>query len=106
MQINKILSKSFADKQFHLPPIEIPADASYSLTHLKLRFAHQVAYRVYDEFNQKDIIKNEDGSFSVSIMLPEDDWLYGFLLSFGTAVQILEPLNIKKKISYPKYNMT
>ncbi|MDF2592584.1 MAG: putative transcriptional regulator [Clostridia bacterium] len=98
MQDIEILSKRFADKQFNLPPIEITANTSYSLTHLKLRFAHQVAYRVYDEFNQKDIIKNEDGSFFVSIMLPEDDWLYGFLLSFGTAVEILEPLNIKENL--------
>lgn len=98
MQDIKILPQSFADKQFHLPPIEFSANTSCSLTHLKLHFAHQVAYRVYDEFNQKDIIKNEDGSFFVSIMLPEDDWLYGFLLSFGTSVQILEPLNIKENL--------
>ncbi|GLC30316.1 helix-turn-helix transcriptional regulator [Clostridium omnivorum] len=98
MQDIRILSKNFADKQFHLPPIEIPTNTSYSLTHLKLRVAHQAAYRIYDEFNQKHILQDEDGSLLVSISLPEDDWLYGFLLSFGTSVEILEPLYVKEKL--------
>lgn len=94
----EILPISFADKEFHIPSIEIPRTNSHDLINMKMHFAPQVAYRVYDEFNQKYIVKNEDGSLLVSIRLPEDDWLYGFLLSFGTSIQILEPLYIKRNL--------
>lgn len=95
MQNIEILTESFADQSFHLPSIEFPPNSLHSLVHLKLHFAPHVAYRVYDEFNPKDISPNKDGSLLVSIKLPEDDWLYGFLLSFGTAVRIVEPPNAK-----------
>jgi len=98
MQNIEILPESFADKDYNLPPIEISQSNSHSLIHIKMRFAPQVAYRAYDEFDQKDIIQNEDGSLLVSISVPEDDWLYGFILSFGTSVQILEPLSVKKSL--------
>lgn len=98
MQHIEMLTESFADKQFQLPPIQFSAGEAYSHIHLKMRFALHVAYRVYDEFNQKDIIRSEDGSLLVSVRLPDDEWLYGFLLSFGTAVRILEPQYVNENL--------
>jgi predicted DNA-binding transcriptional regulator YafY len=98
MQNMKVLSKSFASKQFYPPSLQISSNGLYSLISITMRFASHVAYRVYDEFDQKDIIQNEDGSLLVSMRLPDDDWLYGFLLSFGTGVQILEPVNIRENL--------
>lgn len=60
-----------------------------------LKFNKQIAYRVYDEFDEHSISFDEDANLIVEVHMPEDTWLYGFLLSFGAAVQVLEPLHIR-----------
>ena len=59
-----------------------------------LRFAGEMAYRVYDEFDASQIRKDADGSLTVTAVMPQDDWLVGYLLSFGTQVEILEPRSL------------
>ncbi|MHB8065053.1 MAG: helix-turn-helix transcriptional regulator, partial [Ruminiclostridium sp.] len=54
-----------------------------------------VAYRVYDEFNENDIVKNVDGSFDITVSYPEDDWVYGYILSFGSFAKVIEPKHIR-----------
>lgn len=61
-----------------------------------LRFNKSVSFRVYDEF--EDITENADGSFTVKATLPENEWLYSYLLSFQNNVTILEPESIKNKM--------
>ncbi len=41
----------------------------------------------------------ENGDILVSAKLPEDAWLTGYLLSFGTQVDIISPIHLKKVIS-------
>lgn len=69
-----------------------------TLVHLKLNFAADIVYLVYDEFDAKDVQRNEDGSLSVIVDLPDDYWLYGFLLSCGAAAQVIEPQRVKDKL--------
>ena len=57
----------------------------------RLRFAPYMAYRVYDEFDQSCVARQEDGSLLVESVFPEDQWLYGYLLSFGAGVEVLSP---------------
>ena len=80
------------------PPIETPCVPNASLTVLELRFPARVAYRVYDEFDEACIVQAEDGTFNVTMQLVEDDWLYGFLRSFGEDVQIVRPAHMKQKL--------
>ncbi len=56
------------------------------------------AYRVYDEFEENQVEKNEDNSFIVTFAFPEDEWVYGFILSFGCFAQVLEPPHIREII--------
>jgi len=91
----KVTTDSFAGQDFSPPPIEPTDSVPPALVHLKLRFAPSVAYRVYDEFDTKYITNNDDGSFTVSADLPNDYWLYGFLLSFGTSVQVITPEDVR-----------
>ena len=91
----KVLAESFAGQNFAPPPIESTDSVPPALVHLTLRFAPYVAYRVYDDFDTRSITKNDDGSFTVSAELPNDYWLYGFLLSFGTAVRVIAPEDVK-----------
>lgn len=65
---------------------------------LKLQIAAEMTYRVYDEFDQSQIEQNGDGSYTVTVTWPEDDWVYGFLLSFGESLRVLEPIHIRKKL--------
>ena len=61
-----------------------------------LRFPKEMSYRVYDEFDKTQIQRQENGDLIVSANMPEDPWLIGFLLSFGTRVDILSPAHLKE----------
>ncbi len=65
---------------------------------IKLRIAPEKAYRVFDDFYESMVEKQSDGSFIVTVSWPEDDWLYGFLLSFGEHMEVLEPERIRAAI--------
>ncbi len=58
-----------------------------------------MAYRVYDEFDRSQVQRQADGSLVVSAKIPQDAWLTGFILSFGTQVEILEPAELRKVIA-------
>jgi predicted DNA-binding transcriptional regulator YafY len=58
-----------------------------------------MAYRVYDYYGEEDIIKNDDGSFTVMQREPEDNGMYGFILSFGEYAEVLEPKHIRDIIN-------
>jgi predicted DNA-binding transcriptional regulator YafY len=66
-----------------------------ALVTVKLKFSSEVLHRVYDDFDDSLIRKNEDGSCLVSVDLVEDEWVYGMILSYGCYVEVLEPEHIK-----------
>jgi len=66
---------------------------------LKLKFYPQALYRLYDDFDDEIIIKNADGTFSVEVQFPEDEWVYGYIMSFGNYVEVLEPQHIRDIIA-------
>ena len=74
-----------------------------------LCFPENMSYRVYDEFEQIQIKKTEHGKLFVSVDMPEDEWLIGYILSFGKHVEIIEPTYLKKIVAeqakeiYEKY---
>ncbi|MDA7027840.1 YafY family protein [Bacillus sp. CLL-7-23] len=45
-----------------------------------------------------DSLTYKNGSCIASVSYPEDDWLYGFLLQFGTHIEILHPAHIRQKV--------
>ncbi|MDY4465777.1 MAG: YafY family protein [Candidatus Treponema excrementipullorum] len=65
---------------------------------LILEFSPEVAYRVYDEFEPEEITPNSDGSFTVEVSYPETDWVYGYILSFGTAITVISPRRVAEII--------
>ena len=62
---------------------------------MRLRIAPEMAYRVYEEFAESMVDKQPDGSYIVTVTWPEDNWVYGFLLSFGEYVEVLEPVHLR-----------
>ena len=61
---------------------------------LELLFPNHTAYRVYDEFDE-GCIDREGDFLHVYASLPEDNWLYSFLLSFGKDVTVISPEHVK-----------
>ncbi|MDD5045339.1 MAG: YafY family protein [Candidatus Omnitrophica bacterium] len=77
---------------------EEPAATALKIVTLKLRFQPENLYRVYDDYGQDRIIRNNDGTYDVTVTVPEDDWVYGYIMSFGNYVEVLEPPHIRQII--------
>lgn len=66
-----------------------------NVVNLKLKFRKDVLYRIFDDFDQDKVIDNQDGTYDVSVKFPENEWLYGYILSFGNSVEVIEPKYIR-----------
>ena len=60
---------------------------------VKLKISKNAEYRVYDEF--QDAEKTADCDFIVNMSYPENEWLYGYIMSFGEYAEVLEPTYIR-----------
>lgn len=99
-KFNRILDLTVLEETFL--PIEFPDEKVPTDTideKVTLRFEREAAYRVYDEFDASQVKIQEDGSLLVSAHLPIDAWLTGYLLSFGTQVEIIEPVKLNDAIT-------
>ena len=67
-------------------------------THVVLQFTKEALYRLYDDFDDNWIQDNGDGTYTLEIDFPEDEWVYGYILSFGCFVKVIEPEHIRKII--------
>ncbi|WP_028043206.1 helix-turn-helix transcriptional regulator [Candidatus Stoquefichus massiliensis] len=61
------------------------------------RFQKYLGSFVYDEFEYKDIEEKED-CYIVRTQVPEHQWLLSFVLSFGSGVEIIEPIELREKL--------
>lgn len=79
---------------------QIPIDNKDSYPSIKIimQVDSSLKYRILDEFLEEDTIENEDGSFTVKMNFIEDDWLYGYILSFGSFATVIEPKRIRNII--------
>lgn len=103
-KVSRILRLETSDTHFDMaltpPPIEVATPEAMQLcAPLKLRFSSAMAYRVYDEFDESCVTAQEDGSLLVTVAFPDDNWLYGYLLSFGAGAEVLEPEWVKRKLA-------
>lgn len=103
----EVLADVFCKSSFPEPQ-ETPGQAYITIV---LRFSQNMSYRVYDEFDNTRVNKKENGDLIVSVEMPEDEWLIGYLLSFGTQVDIIEPAYLRKMVAeqakkiYEKYTL-
>lgn len=64
---------------------------SCQITEIVMKVGNDMEYRVLDEFADKDVVQNKDGSFTVRMRYIEDSWLYGYILSFGSSAKVISP---------------
>ena len=67
------------------------------LIDLELEFALDVGYRLFDTLDDAAIIEHENG-YTVKLTLPENNWLYDFLMSFGDRVTIIQPESVRQSL--------
>ena len=86
----------------HFTPREITEEEKQivhaPLVEFKLRCDERVLSRLYDTFDEQLICQNNDGSYDVTAQLPEDEWLYAYVLSLGRHAEVLEPKRIREEI--------
>lgn len=62
---------------------------------LKLKISPQMAFRVYDEFDNYETC--DDGSFIATINFPKGKWIFNYITSFGSHCEILEPISVRQE---------
>ncbi len=99
-KLNRILDLTLLNDRFVYREFPSPVElCENDFPEMTLRFPKEMAYRVYDEFDKTQVQRQADGSFLVRAKMPVDAWLIGFLLSFGTQVDILAPLDLREAVA-------
>lgn len=62
---------------------------------LDLLFEAEMESLVEEHFDAP-MYKQEDGRILVKISLPENNWMYGWLLSFGSMMEVLHPPHVRR----------
>ncbi len=104
-KVNRIISADLTRDFFEThtvtpPPLDltdIPDEMEF--IEIKLCFERTVGYRVFDEFDISDIEIQTDGSLIVTTWMPDDNWLYTYLLTFGMEVDIISPCHVREVIA-------
>ncbi len=91
----KLLTEIFERKEKNY---KIEANSNYEVTCISLKISKRIAYRVYDEFLSNQIEKEDENYFYVNLQMPLDDWVYGYLLSFGENVEVISPKDVREKL--------
>lgn len=101
-KVSRILSLSPTgerfDEDYSAPPLE-QQPAPYAQVTLRLHFSPRMAFRIYDEFAPACICPQPDSSLLVTVDFPLDEWVLGYLFSFGTELTILEPLSLRAQLA-------
>ncbi len=109
-KLNRIIDLTLLNEHFQRREFPESTDSPEEEYHqITLRFPKEMAYRVYDEFDKTQVQQQANGDFIASAAMPQDSWLIGFLLSFGTQVEIISPAYLREvvaeqaKLIYEKY---
>ena len=100
-RISRMKNLFVTDRVFESRPYESSknnetANDRITLTNFKLRFQPAILHRVYDDFDEELISRNIDGTCDVILSMPEDEWVYGYILSFGSYVEVIEPGHLRE----------
>ena len=78
------------------PPIAFMRKNDAQMVNLVIKFAPEMAFRVYDEFKEIEIC--DDGSLIARQQVSIDEWLVGYILSYGAQAEVIEPEFIRNMI--------
>ncbi|WP_202709791.1 helix-turn-helix transcriptional regulator [Sporosalibacterium faouarense] len=107
-KINRIKELDIIDEYFKREELSQLENYNYE-THdnksrrnveLKLRFNRSIIYRLYDHFEETDLVNNDDGTYQLEVCYPEGEWIYSFLQSFGDSVEVISPQYVREELIY------
>ncbi|GAX47440.1 helix-turn-helix transcriptional regulator [Pseudolactococcus reticulitermitis] len=103
-KLSRISQLDITAQHFTKRQPEVQADKSHQpqapeMIHLKMLVSSQLGYRIYDDFPIDAIQKDSDKELLVEGDFPKTDWLYSYILSLGSAVKILAPIDLKQELS-------
>ena len=78
-------------------PQKIPEYKPKLLTIKAKVYPQKISY-LLDTFICSEVVPHKDGSITVTFTVPEQDWIYELLLSFGPNMKIISPKQVKEKI--------
>lgn len=85
-----------------IPAAEYPWGSGWAdkqtVSPLVLKFGPESRHLAEDRFGCEEIQPEADGGCLVHLQYPEDDWLYGFLLSLGPYAEVIQPEHIRAKL--------
>lgn len=64
---------------------------------LVVKIDSDMAYRVRDEFSLEQREETSDG-FLIRFQMPDNDWLYQYLMTYGNSLTVLEPQGVRVKL--------
>lgn len=95
-KLTRIITLNITDKNF--TPLKFPQEqlSQYENAPVKviLSITKDMAFRAYDEFAYDQIVYDSDGNLIVTTYMPLDDWVVGYILSFGANIKALEPASL------------
>jgi predicted DNA-binding transcriptional regulator YafY len=62
---------------------------------LTLKFSAEMVPLAEEFYNREDLEPTADGGLIARTRMPEDGWLYGYILSYGAFVEVLDPPHIR-----------
>lgn len=89
-----LLEETFSKRE-EIPKFTFDTQRNNNVT-LNLKFHPTSLNRLDDYFEMEDLVYGNDGFIYVTISYPEDEWVYGMLLSFGDQVEVMEPQHIRE----------
>lgn len=92
----EVLAETFTRDVLHIPKIETTIKNERTIS-VKLKFAPQVAFRIYDEFTG-NVTEDNQGNLYVYIDLPDNEVMYSYLFSFGNSVEVIEPDYVRDRM--------
>ena len=72
-----------------------PAGNKKIYVRLILEFTSDALYRLHDDYDDEHLRDNGDGTYTLDVTFPEDEWVYGYILSFGASVRVIEPESVR-----------
>ncbi|EFV21970.1 hypothetical protein HMPREF1011_02235 [Anaerostipes caccae] len=87
----RFLRKDIRDMKT-MPSLEEKKDMEVSV-----RAEKSLGFRVYDEFDP-DWIREEKETFYITFPCADEEWLYGWLLSFGPGLEVLGPKEVRSEM--------
>ena len=70
-----------------------------SAVDLEARIAPTMAFRVRDEFPPERREELPDGGFRVRLRLPDNEWMYEYLMTYGGALRVLSPERVRQELA-------